>query len=401
MSIEGPAENKNLVSIICRTLGRPELQQALRSIASQDYPNIEIVLVDAAGDDSLDSTAAGDRPLKLVTTGAALSRAQAANAGLKAAQGKYIQFLDDDDWIDPNHVSQLVSVLERSDETAAAYSSTQKTNAAGDSLDYVFREDFDPTLLMRDNYIPIHAILFDSSLLENDCSFDETFDIYEDWDFWLQLSQHTNFQHIDSITAYYREGGDSDTAVEDVRLRYQSDNILGKARAAIFDKWLPKWTGEKVNSLIGQLDQSVLLCELDAQIHSELKRNAELQHEIEKRDTKINELELRINELDLQILNSVSQLEQLQLHSERQSQHISELELQRNELDLQILNSVSQLEQLQLHSERQSQHISELELRLNTIYDSASWKLMGPVRRVGRTLTADKNSDRDSTESDK
>jgi len=394
MSIEGPAENKNQVSIICRTLGRPELQQALRSIASQDYPNIEIVLVDAAGDDSLDSTAAGDRPLKLVTTGAALSRAQAANAGLKAAQGKYIQFLDDDDWIDPNHVSQLVSVLERSDETAAAYSSTQKTNAAGDSLDYVFREDFDPTLLMRDNYIPIHAILFDSSLLENDCSFDETFDIYEDWDFWLQLSQHTNFQHIDSITAYYREGGDSDTAVEDVRLRYQSDNILGKARAAIFDKWLPKWTGEKVNSLIGQLDQSVLLCELDAQIHSELKKNAELQHEIEKRDTKINEL-------DLQILNSASQLEQLQLHSERQSQHISELELQRNELDLQILNSASQLEQLQLHSERQSQHISELELRLNTIYDSASWKLMGPVRRVGRTLTADKNSDRDSTESDK
>jgi chromosome segregation ATPase len=124
----------------------------------------------------------------------------------------------------------------------------------------------------------------------------------------------------------------------------------------------------------------VLLCELDAQIHSELKRNAELQHEIEKRDTKINELDLRINELELQR---------------------NELELQRNELDLQILNSVSQLEQLQLHSEHQSQHISELELRLNTIYDSASWKLMGPVRRVGRTLTADKNSDRDSTESDK
>ncbi|MFT4814595.1 MAG: glycosyltransferase involved in cell wall biosynthesis [Pseudohongiellaceae bacterium] len=366
MSIEGPTENKNQVSIICRTLGRPELQQALRSIASQDYPNIEIVLVDAAGDDSLDSAAAGDRPLKLVTTGAALSRSAAANAGLEAAHGKYIQFLDDDDWIDPSHISQLVSVLENSVETAAAYSSTQKTNAAGDSLDYVFREAFDPILLMRDNYIPIHAILFDRSLLEHGCRFDEAFDIYEDWDFWLQLSQYTNFQHIDSITAYYREGGDSDTAVEDVRLRYQADYILGKGRAAIFDKWLPKWTGEKMNSLIGQLDQSVLLCEQNAQIHRELKRNAELQHGIEKRDTKINELDLQMNELDLQ-----------------------------------ILNSVSQLEQLQLHSERQSQHISELELRLNTIYDSASWKLMGPVRRVGRTFTADKNSDRDSSESDK
>ncbi len=41
-------ENKNQVSIICRTLGRPELQEALRSISSQDYANIEIILVDAA-----------------------------------------------------------------------------------------------------------------------------------------------------------------------------------------------------------------------------------------------------------------------------------------------------------------------------------------------------------------
>ena len=232
--------------------------------------------------------------------------------------------MDDDDWIDPNHVSQLVSVLERSDETAAVYSSTQKTNAAGDSLDYLFREDFDPILLMRDNYIPIHSVLFESSLLENGCDFDEAFDIYEDWDFWLQLSQHTNFQHVDSVTAYYREGGDSNTAVADVRLRYQGENILSKGRAAIFEKWLPKWTGDQMNALIGQLDQSVLLCDQDTRIHSELKKNAELQYEIENRDTKIIDL-------NLQILNNV-------LHLEQQAQHI-------NDLNLQILSNVSHLEQ--------------------------------------------------------
>ena len=352
MSTESPTGNKSQVSIICRTLGRPELQQALQSIASQDYPNIEIVLVDAAGDNSLDSTGSSDRPLELVTTGAALNRSQAANAGLEAAHGKYIQFLDDDDWIDSNHVSQLVSALESSDEIAAAYSSTQKTNASGASLDYVFRENFDPILLMRDNYIPIHAILFDSALLENGCRFDEAFDIYEDWDFWLQLSQHTRFQHIDSITAYYREGGDSETAVADVRSRYQADSTLGKGRAAIFEKWLPKWTGEQVNALIGQLDQSVLLCEQDARIHSELKKNAELQHEIEKRDSQIGELKL------------------------------------------QLQNTASQLEQLQVHSKQQAQHVSELEQRLNAIYDSSSWKLMGPVRRIGRVLTTEKDSDK-------
>ena len=373
MSVENPAKKKNQVSIICRTLGRPELQQALRSIASQDYPNIEIVLVDATGKQSIDSAASGDRPLEFVSTGSALSRSAAANAGLEAAHGKYIQFLDDDDWIDPSHVSQLVNALESSDETAAAYSSTQKTNAAGDSLDYVFREAFDPILLMRDNYIPIHSLLFDSALLEHGCRFDETFDIYEDWDFWLQLSQHTNFQHIDSITAYYREGGDSDTALADVRLRYQADTALGKGRAAIFEKWLPKWTGERVNFLIGQLDQSVLLCEQDARIHSELRENAELQHEIEKRDCQINELDLKFQE-------TASQLERLQDYSKQQAQQAQ-----------------VQAQQAQM----QAQHVSELEQRLNAIYGSLSWKLMSPVRRVSRILRAETESDNNESDSDK
>ena len=212
---------------------------------------------------------------------------------------------------------------------------------------------------MRDNYIPIHAILFDSALLEHGCRFDEAFDIYEDWDFWLQLSQHTRFRHVDEITAYYREGGDSDTAVEDVRLRYRADNDLGRGRAAIFDKWLPQWSGEKVNALIGQLDQSVLLVEQNAQIHRELERNAALQHGLETRDMQINELGLKLRDLE------------------------------------------SQTEALQLHSKQQARHVAELEQRLNAIYDSTSWKLMGPVRRVGRALAADKTSDTDNSESDR
>ena len=395
MSTESPAESYNQVSIICRTLGRAELQQALQSIAAQSYSNIEIVLVDAAGSNALNfAGATGDRPVELVTTGKPLSRSQAANAGLDAAHGKYIQFLDDDDWIAPDHISQLLATLEGRNEFGAVYSSTQKTDAAGGSLDYVFREDFDPILLMRDNYIPIHAILFDSALLHKGCRFDEAFDIYEDWDFWIQLSQHTSFKHVDVITAFYREGGDSDTAVADVSVRYQADNDLGKARAAIFEKWLPQWTGEKVNALIGQLDQSALLMEQDAQIHAELKRNAELQHEVNKRG-------MQINELDQQIAESRSQLDQLQTHSEQQAQHISQQTKHIYQQTKHIYQQTKHVAQQTKLVAQQTKHVAELERRLNAIYDSTSWKLMGPVRRMGRALSTDKLSDADSSDSDR
>lgn len=347
---ESPAESSPLVSIICRTMGRAELQQALRSIAAQDYPSIEIVIVDAKGNNALDYDAdAGDRPVQLVNKGSALGRSMAANAGLDAANGSYILFLDDDDWIATAHISGLVNVLQHNKEFSAAYSNTQTTNADGESLDYVFEEDYDPILLMRDNFMPIHSVLFQKILLDKGCRFDESFDIYEDWDFWLQLSEHTDFYHSDAITAFYREGGDSETAAEDVSLRYQPDHALGKGRAAIFNKWLPKWTGSQVNALIGHLDQSVRLVEQDAQIHAELQRNAELQHGIETRD------------------------------------------LQLEQLKLELSASVTELEQLQKHSELQARHIADLEQCLNSIYASPSWKLMGPARRLVRAFSSDKS----------
>ncbi len=118
--------------------------------------------------------------------------------------------------------------------------------------------------------------------------------------------------------------------------------------------------------LIGQLDQSVLLCEQDARIHSELRENAELQHEIEKRDCQINELDLKFQETALQ-------LEQLQDYGKQQAQ-------------VQV---------------QQAKHVSALEQRLNAIYGSFSWKLMGPVRRVSRTLQAETESDNNESDSDK
>ncbi len=402
MFTESPTENRNLVSIICRTLGRDQLQLALQSVASQTYPNIEIVLVDAAGSNCLNyETAAARIPVNLVSTSQPLSRSQAANTGLEAAKGKYLQFLDDDDWIDATHVSQLVEFLENSGEIRAVYSSTLKTDFAGKPTGYVFKENFDPVLLMRDNYIPIHAMLFDSALLESGCRFDEAFDIYEDWDFWLQLSQTTAFHHIDAVTAFYREGGDSDTALEDVRLRYQGDTVPGKGRAAIFDKWLAKWSGEKVNALIGQLDQSVLLGELDVQLH-------ELGVQLHERDLQIHELDAQLRERDLQIHELDAQLQKRDLQIHRELARIAELQDQIVRRDMQITelehkntDKDAQLQQLQNRSKEQARHVSELEATLNAIYNSKSWKLMDPVRRVSRALFADKMGSTENSDSDK
>ena len=101
-----------LVSIVVRSIGRPELATALASAAAQDHPALEILVIDATGGDHPPLPAMDLRPghsISLVSTGRRLPRPHAANAGLDALRGEYFCFLDDDDAYEPRHVSTLLA----------------------------------------------------------------------------------------------------------------------------------------------------------------------------------------------------------------------------------------------------------------------------------------------------
>ena len=245
--------NDRLVSVICRTVGRPTLATALDSLARQDHSSLEVVLVNAADTDLQDKIPPEfPHPVKQVGSGTNLSRPEAANLGLESSAGEYLLFLDDDDWIASEHISNLVGALTDNGKLIAAYSSTAKVTEQGEPTDLAFNQEYDPLLLMRDNYIPIHAALFRRSVLLQGCRFDPELEIYEDWDFWLQLTQLGDFQHIDITSAFYREGGESETSAATSDNRYSPDTPLGASRAKLYQKWKDRWSGEQLNALIGK-----------------------------------------------------------------------------------------------------------------------------------------------------
>ncbi len=254
MSTDTVPGSNSLVSIICRTTGRRELQEALQSVACQTHPNLELLLVDAACKDLNEaSTWSGPVQCKIVSPGNPLPRAKAANAGLDAAQGEYIIFLDEDDWIASEHIASLLSELESNPDIDATYSNTQLTTADGKLLNTVFAQDFDRRVLMHDNYIAIHSLLFRRSILNKGCRFDENFDDFEDWDFWLQLARHTDFLHLNITTAFYRQGGGSTTATSNDEDKYLPDKATAAGRAKLFEKWLGIWTGNEYNQMLGEI----------------------------------------------------------------------------------------------------------------------------------------------------
>lgn len=98
------------------------IDQALESICGQTYQNLEILLIDdGSNDNSLErceAWAAKDKRVKVYhqkNAGASVAR----NKGIEAATGKYLMFIDADDWIEANMLEILYEEAEKNQADAA------------------------------------------------------------------------------------------------------------------------------------------------------------------------------------------------------------------------------------------------------------------------------------------
>lgn len=197
------------VSVVVRTQNRPEgLRRALASIASQEVRPLEVLVVNDGGADPTPALGEWLRtlPVRLVHHPRPLGRSAAAQAGLAAAAGAFVNFLDDDDELRPNHLRVLVGAVENGAQVA--YSDVEVVRWGKGANRAVlarglFASPFDPVRLLFENYIPIMAVLFAKELALKVGGFDQQLTYFEDWDLWLRLAQHTPFVHCPEVTAIY------------------------------------------------------------------------------------------------------------------------------------------------------------------------------------------------------
>src|SRR5262249_51533048 len=148
-----------------------------------------------------------------------------------------IAFLDDDDIVAPEHVGTLVGAMQATGArvvySVAAVAVYELAGAQGWtclSRETPYAHEFDADRLLVDNYIPLHTLLIDRTLLAAAGPFDESLEIFEDWDLLIRLSALAPFSHVPRVTCEYRHfRGDFDQALGE-RGAHRADFLETKAR---------------------------------------------------------------------------------------------------------------------------------------------------------------------------
>jgi O-antigen biosynthesis protein len=187
------------------------LRTAVDSVLAQTYPHWELCIADDCSSDPtiapiLDSYAAVDDRIRVVHRDRNGHIAAASNSALEMCTGSWIAPLDHDDAI-PVHALALVALAAVDNPDAGfIYSDEDKLTTDGRRVHPGFKPDFDPLLVLAQNYVTHFGVLR-RDLVEKVGGYREGFEGSQDWDLMLRVTEQLTIDqvvHIPHVLYHWR-----------------------------------------------------------------------------------------------------------------------------------------------------------------------------------------------------
>lgn len=204
-------ESQPLVSAVITTYERPRyLRKAAQSVLDQTYNPMELVVVDDHSETPARQTLAGMKlddlaDVRCVRHEENRGANAARNSGIEASSGEYIAFLDDDDrWQPSKTARQIEAFRESSEDVGVVYTGVEKVSEtdAYERIPPVVDGDITKALLCR-NVVGGMSVAMVRTDLATEVPFDERFPAWADLEWFINLSQRTEFKQLpDPLVVY-------------------------------------------------------------------------------------------------------------------------------------------------------------------------------------------------------
>jgi len=250
-------KNLPVISIITPTLNQVSyIEQTIQSVLTQDYPNIEYIIVDGGSTDGTDKVIKKFRKKITYIREKDNGQTNAINKGIKIASGEIVAYINSDDYYEPHVFGKVMQLFISHPKVMWVTGKCKIVNEKNREVrkmvtnykNLFLRHLRCKTSLEVVQFISQPATFWRRQVHREIGFFDESLHFAMDYDLWLRLYKAYDLYFLDECLANFRVHSHSKTAKDpksqlmeelEVAKRYTSSPIVSylhliHARIALF-----------------------------------------------------------------------------------------------------------------------------------------------------------------------
>lgn len=187
-----------LVSVVINSFNQAAfLEQTILSVLTQDYPHLEVILVDGGSTDgSLEIIQRYAERFAWWVSEKDSGQAEGINKGLERAQGSLVAWLNSDDTYLPGAVSKAAASFQQFPSAALIYGDVMAVDVQGNPIHQMHTGNWQLVDLMEFHILNQPAVFMNGAVLRRVGGLDRNFHYLLDHQLWLRLAVSGQMMHI-------------------------------------------------------------------------------------------------------------------------------------------------------------------------------------------------------------
>jgi glycosyltransferase involved in cell wall biosynthesis len=195
-----------LVTIITPAYNRASfLDETIQSILSQNYPNIEYIVLDDGSKDNTKEVVEKYQSQIVFELHTNMGETRTVNKGFEMARGDIIGVINSDDPLLPDAIRSIVEFMQSHPNIGIVYPDWDYIDADGKKFDHIQTFEYSYINMLRWHHcMPGPGTFFRREICEKLDGRDSQFRYVGDFDFWLRAGLITEFARLPKTLATFR-----------------------------------------------------------------------------------------------------------------------------------------------------------------------------------------------------
>lgn len=204
------------------------LEQTLRSVLEQDYPDLEYLVADGASTDGSVEIIRRYAPrLAWWVSEKDSGQGEAINKGFARASGEIVAWINSDDYYLPGAIAAAVQAFESHPEVGLVFGDVVSIDGAGQPINVMTYGSWGLAELARFNIIGQSSVFLRRSVLEQAGLLDTSYHMLLDHHLWLRVARQTGILYVPQRWSAARYHAEAKNLAQPARFAQEAYRLVG------------------------------------------------------------------------------------------------------------------------------------------------------------------------------